>query len=321
MGWTVVPEGLQNMLLWISNRYGNPLVYVTENGSADSDQSDETTLNDEKRLNFFKGHIDACAAAISRGVNLSGYFAWSLMDNFEWQFGFQRRFGICRVDYETLQRTPRTSALWYRDTIRSHGINKTDKWANIRRLPASDGYPSSRALPEKVIIGYGSDCDAVREAIRDGVNIVMWSFLDVTLDGSVTGSDFYGRSGDDVKTYSKRKSHINVPRVVVVSNLNLTAIRCFIEELSDTGFDYVLHFASIGGWNAAHLNEDIPAQAWYQAFNDSVGDVFDGIDWDLEGNDEIHSKQNFFTMACLDKIGDISRLAKACTYCELRCFC
>jgi Glycosyl hydrolase family 1 len=302
MGWNVVPDGLKNMLIWISKRYNNPLVCITENGSAEADSS-----GDVKRVGYFQGHIRACAEALlTEQVNLAGYFAWSLMDNFEWQFGYQRRFGLCRVDFDTLTRTPRDAALWYRDTIRSNGRNVLANHARRQRdLSRAKLVSRNRRLPERVLIGYGQGCDAVRNAIHDGVNIVIWAFLDVTLEDRMTSNDRhlgYGFGALD---------GIDFRRAVVATNLNLTSIRAFIEELNRSGYGHVLHFASVGGWNGAHLNNQVTAIEWYQTFAASVGDIFDGIDWDLEGNDQIDSDANFFTMDCLNKMGAISRLAKA----------
>jgi Glycosyl hydrolase family 1 len=307
MGWNVVPDGLKNMLIWISKRYNNPLIYITENGSAEADSSGESLLHDVKRAAYFHGHIRACAEALlTEQVNLAGYFAWSLMDNFEWQFGYQRRFGLCRVDFDTLTRTPRGSALWYRDTIRSNGRNILTKQARrYRDLSRATLVPRNRRIPERVLIGYGQGCDAVRNAIHDGVNIVIWAFLDVTLKGKMTSNDRH--LGDS----SGSRDGIEFRRSAVATNLNLTAIRDLIAELNRSGHGHVLHFASVGGWNGAHLNNQITAIEWYQTFAATVGDIFDGIDWDLEGNDQLDSDSNYFTIDCLDKVGEISRLAKA----------
>ena len=316
MGWNVVADGLREMLLWISKRYNNPLLYITENGSAEAETNMEASLHDDKRLDYFQGHIQACAEAIHDGeVNLLGYFAWSLMDNFEWQFGYQRRFGLCRVDYDTLERTPRDSALWYRGTIRANGrnihlgdtIENPESRRFLNEMAIRQSVPRSRTLPAKVLIGYGSDCDAVHRAIYDGVNIVIWSFLDVTVSPDRDDVSPVRRLDDESALTDLSLSQ---RRTTVSTNLNLTAIRDLIDELDHSGFDDVLHFASVGGWNGAHLNAAITAHEWYLTFNESVGDVFDGIDWDLEGNDRMSSSENFFALECLDKMGEISRLAK-----------
>ena len=134
MGWGIVPDGLREMLFWLSNRYGRPIIYTTENGSAEPEPNVLVALQDEKRRKFIEGHVRACAQAIEGGVDLRGYFAWSFMDNFEWQFGYQRRFGMYRVDFDTLERTPKSSAVWYNDTIQNHG-------RNIPRMKRVSWYP------------------------------------------------------------------------------------------------------------------------------------------------------------------------------------
>lgn len=123
MGWSIVPDGCREMLKWIAARYDDPIIFMTENGSAEPEPFLELALHDDARRDYLEGYIRACAEAMEEGVRLHGYFAWSLMDNFEWQFGYQRRFGMIRVDYETQVRTPKLSAEWYRETILANGKN------------------------------------------------------------------------------------------------------------------------------------------------------------------------------------------------------
>lgn len=124
MGWSIVPHGCRELLKWIANRYDNPILIMTENGSAEPEPNLETALHDEGRRSYFESYLRASAEAMETdSVDMRGYFAWSLMDNFEWQFGYQRRFGICRVDFETQERTPKSSALWYAQTIAANGHN------------------------------------------------------------------------------------------------------------------------------------------------------------------------------------------------------
>lgn len=119
MGWNVVPEGVRKLLLWIDERYDSPDIYITENGCAAPDEKTlQDALNDEFRQDFLKTYIEECRKAVEAGVNLKGYFLWSFMDNFEWAEGYDKRFGIHYVDYETQERTPKGSALWYRDFIK-----------------------------------------------------------------------------------------------------------------------------------------------------------------------------------------------------------
>lgn len=123
MGWNIVPEGCRELLKWIDDRYDHPEIYITENGCAVDEPDLESALNDVIRRDFFKCYLNECRNAIGQGVDLRGYFAWSFMDNFEWSFGYERRFGIVRVDYETLERTPKLSAKWLSETIVTNGAS------------------------------------------------------------------------------------------------------------------------------------------------------------------------------------------------------
>ena len=95
---------------------------VTENGAAYHDVPDEHGYVDDSadRLVYLRDHLAAVHAAIADGVDVRGYLAWSLLDNFEWAFGYSRRFGIVRVDYDTLERIPKASAKWYAEVARTH---------------------------------------------------------------------------------------------------------------------------------------------------------------------------------------------------------
>jgi beta-glucosidase len=124
MGWGVDPPGLMTVLLDVKEKYGNPKVYITENGCAFRDIPDETGfVADWGRVNYLRDHLHAALDAIHAGVNLQGYYAWSLMDNFEWAMGYGPRFGLVRVDYETGRRIPKQSARWYNEVINQNGIN------------------------------------------------------------------------------------------------------------------------------------------------------------------------------------------------------
>jgi beta-glucosidase len=119
MDWEIVPEGFTQLLVRLSREYpGTPLV-ITENGAAFDDVPDPSGhVADHDRTAYLSAHLAAVAAARREGADVRGYFAWSLMDNFEWSYGYAKRFGLVHVDYATQARTPKQSALWYRDTIR-----------------------------------------------------------------------------------------------------------------------------------------------------------------------------------------------------------
>jgi beta-glucosidase len=122
-GWPVVPDGLRQILVTFKERYGDalPPVYVTENGCAYDDGPDEHgRVTDARRIEFLDAHLKSVRQAMGEGVDVRGYFAWSLMDNFEWSVGYSQRFGLVHIDYGTLARTPKDSYFWYRDLIRAN---------------------------------------------------------------------------------------------------------------------------------------------------------------------------------------------------------
>ena len=113
MDWNVVPWGLSKLLKWIDKRYDQPEIYITENGAAFDDKLINGTVHDDERINYLKEYIRETAKTIDDGVKVKGYFLWSLLDNFEWALGYTQRFGLYYIDYKTLQRFPKDSALWY----------------------------------------------------------------------------------------------------------------------------------------------------------------------------------------------------------------
>lgn len=127
-GWEVFPQGLTDTLLWIKDRYGNPPVYITENGAAfpDPQSVDGAVLEDPLRVDYLREHLRAVHDAIGKGADIRGYFAWSLFDNLEWAYGFSKRFGLVHVDYRTLKRTPKASAHFYSRVIASNGAALDD---------------------------------------------------------------------------------------------------------------------------------------------------------------------------------------------------
>jgi len=116
MGWEIYPQGLTELLLKLKGEYALPPIYITENGMANPD---EAGAPDAERIAFVRSHLEALQAAMDQGVDVRGYFLWSLLDNFEWNSGYVKRFGIVHVDYATQQRTVKDSAIWYRDFIAS----------------------------------------------------------------------------------------------------------------------------------------------------------------------------------------------------------
>lgn len=132
MGWEVYPEGLYETLTWIREAYGDPLLFVTENGAAFEDRPDETgQVADDERLDYLRRHFHQAHRAIQDGVRLGGYFVWSLLDNFEWALGYSKRFGIVRVDFETQKRTIKKSGRWYAQVIAQNGLETADRHDDV----------------------------------------------------------------------------------------------------------------------------------------------------------------------------------------------
>jgi len=127
MGWTIEPAGLTELLVGLHDRYPTMPLLVTENGAAFDDViGSDGLIHDRQRIAYLHDHIEAIGAALDAGVDVRGYFVWSLMDNFEWSFGYDRRFGIVRVDFETLERTWKDSAYWYRELARTNRLPPID---------------------------------------------------------------------------------------------------------------------------------------------------------------------------------------------------
>ncbi|MFG1925468.1 GH1 family beta-glucosidase [Cryptosporangium sp. NPDC048952] len=124
MGWNIDPQGLEDLLVELGTRYPDQPLMVTENGAAFPDVvSEDGHIHDAERTDYVRRHLRAVANVREKGVDVRGYFLWSLLDNFEWSYGYSKRFGIVRVDYDTLERTPKDSALWYASLVRSRTLD------------------------------------------------------------------------------------------------------------------------------------------------------------------------------------------------------
>lgn len=123
MGWEVYPRGIYELLTRVHRDYGPLPLYITENGAAFNDElNSDGTINDKRRINYLQGYLAEAWNAIQEGVPLKGYFVWTLMDNFEWSFGYSKRFGLIYIDYTTQKRYFKDSAYWYRDVISRNGL-------------------------------------------------------------------------------------------------------------------------------------------------------------------------------------------------------
>lgn len=121
MDWVIDPGALYELLLDLRSKYGDPTIYITENGACFLDRPEPGgRIDDEQRIAFLRNHILMCRKAISAGVDLRGYFAWSILDNFEWAWGYTRPFGLVAVDRATLKRTPKASYAWFSGVARAN---------------------------------------------------------------------------------------------------------------------------------------------------------------------------------------------------------
>ena len=123
IGWPIDAGGLAEELIHLRDRYGNPELYVTENGACYDDvPAADGSIRDDDRIAYLRDHLAAARQALAAGVKLRGYFVWSLLDNFEWAWGYQKRFGIVFVDFGTQRRIPKASARFYADVIRDNAV-------------------------------------------------------------------------------------------------------------------------------------------------------------------------------------------------------
>ena len=122
MGWRIVPPALTELLVRLKHDYGDIPLVITENGASFDDPpiDGNEVVEDPQRMEYLRDHVAAVGNAIDKGVDVRGYYVWSLLDNFEWEHGYSSRFGIVGVDFESQRRAPKRSALWYRDFISEH---------------------------------------------------------------------------------------------------------------------------------------------------------------------------------------------------------
>ena len=124
-GWEIYPPGIYDLLMKLKNEYKVQNIYITENGCSYGDgPNSEGKINDTRRIEYYHSHLTELKRAIEDGAPCNGYFAWSLMDNFEWAQGFSQRFGLIWVDFETLERIPKESYYWYKKYISASGLDE-----------------------------------------------------------------------------------------------------------------------------------------------------------------------------------------------------
>jgi beta-glucosidase len=122
MGWNIAPDGLEDLLVSLHEQFPALPLIITENGAAFDDVEEDGRVRDPKRIDYLRRHFTAAHRAMARGVDLRGYLVWSLLDNFEWSFGYDKRFGLVRVDYETQERIVKDSGRWLSELIATRRI-------------------------------------------------------------------------------------------------------------------------------------------------------------------------------------------------------
>ena len=121
MGWDIAPNEFKDLIRRLRNEYTDLPIYITENGAAYDDKVEDGRVHDQNRIDYVEKHLQAVSDLNEEGMNIQGYYLWSLLDNFEWSFGYDKRFGIIHVNYETQERIWKDSALWYADIVKNRG--------------------------------------------------------------------------------------------------------------------------------------------------------------------------------------------------------
>ncbi len=125
MEWEIYPEGFSELLTMVRDQYGNPPVFIIENGVAYFDEVKNGVVEDQPRISYLKNHIETVLNERKKGSDVRGFFAWSLLDNFEWAKGYSTRFGLVHVDFDSGERTVKQSGHWLGEQIRNRGSLKT----------------------------------------------------------------------------------------------------------------------------------------------------------------------------------------------------
>ncbi|MFT4083525.1 MAG: GH1 family beta-glucosidase [Nocardioides sp.] len=136
MDWDVAPDGLTRLLLRLADDYAAPPLYITENGAAyDDEVTPDAAIHDPERTAYYAAHLRAVHDAMTQGADVRGYFAWSLLDNFEWAYGYRHRFGLVHVDFDTQKRTPKDSAWFYARVAATGKLERTGEDADDEGAP------------------------------------------------------------------------------------------------------------------------------------------------------------------------------------------
>ena len=126
MGWDIAPNEFKDLIRRLRNEYTDLPIIITENGAAYDDVLENGEVHDDKRIDYVQKHLTAVSDLNDEGMNIAGYYLWSLMDNFEWSFGYEKRFGILYIDFDTQERVWKDSAKWYAGVIGDHKAKHAD---------------------------------------------------------------------------------------------------------------------------------------------------------------------------------------------------
>ncbi|EWM27607.1 glycosyl hydrolase family 1 [Nannochloropsis gaditana] len=214
----VVPWGFRKMLNWVAERYGNPGIYVTENGCDvpnESKMSLAEALDDKFRVDFYRGYLSNMAEAMKDGVKVKGYFAWSLLDNFEWADGYSKRFGLHYVDYsDNLKRYKKSSAKWYHDYIRANSPGKSHKLRMANPNAGKGGgetaarHRTLKASIASAVLGFMAALVVVA-AVMTGRALVKYNHEHQQRHSHVSGS----HSEDEEEDHPSVRSDLLSPRI------------------------------------------------------------------------------------------------------------
>lgn len=171
-----------------------------------------------------------------------------------------------------------------------------------------------KTLPKNVIVGYttskadtAKSLQKVTQAIQNGVNVVIWSFIQLTKTTSSQMTE---------ETTSKVSTTKLTLKPIIRGGPDLQKLEIYIKKLHQMGYDDTVHLAAFGGWNGPHLDTSFSAEEMYEAWKEyNVNGVLDGFDWDLEGEDNVQGPNNVFALDVLERMGEMSRLAKQGTEC------
>ena len=170
-----------------------------------------------------------------------------------------------------------------------------------------------RDLPDKLLVSYTTQCSGkVSQAVRNGVNVVIWAFVEmIVVNYNVGEQQETCRSDQLPENDTKRRiKNNNGSSAKCIVRFDRDFAKKMIAQLDSEGYNDTIHLVSFGGWNGPHLPDELSAEEMYNAWKEECGDIFHGIDWDLEGHDDLKSQANLFSIQCLDNVGRISQLAK-----------